>query len=588
MRAARLAALALLSGALACGGGGVVPRVDLAERLAVERDLADLRQTWEGSGWEGVLGMAPALDAHIQRFPSDPSTRTVRAMRALVALEQSDLPRARQLADELLLLPDEGSTRDAASVVSGSLEARAGRPQKALEQLSALYNRIIDAPTRAFLNRELARAAIGARRFDDAARYLSALVRQSGGPLRPFAEREGVQLLTKLPGRAALELLRQEVALKEPDRWLALALAEHVAADVAANQDAQLARELLEVAASLLGQDTDSIARVAAKGASIRLERNTVGMIIPLRTDDLRRRGIEAASGLALALGIPGGTTKLIVRDDQREVAKIEESLALLNADGAAVIIAGFDTREADIALGYAEKTGVPLVLFRPPSRAIPQDGPVFVLGESPASLRAELARALGTRGSKRVAVLAEERLSADLPADAAALVVAQQPCGAALDFVKAANADSLVVDGGPDCAEGALGGAAVSLPLAFGLEASSKRLTRGLVSTAGLFPMGKAPPGDALLSTYIKREGKDPSWWVALGHDAGMVVKDAVLGLPSEDDAAGAAVAVRKRIVAEAIARAEGSLWTTDAKGFAGGRTMKRTIGVFDPKKKK
>jgi hypothetical protein len=115
-----------------------------------------------------------------------------------------------------------------------------------------------------------------------------------------------VQLLTKLPGRAALELLRQEVALKEPDRWLALALAEHVAADVAANQDAQLARELLEVAASLLGQDTDSIARVAAKGASIRLERNTVGMIIPLRTDDLRRRGHRGRLRARPRAGHPG------------------------------------------------------------------------------------------------------------------------------------------------------------------------------------------------------------------------------------------------------------------------------------------
>jgi len=38
---------------------------------------------------------------------------------------------------------------------------------------------------------------------------------------------------------------------------------------------------------------------------------------------------------------------------------------------------------------------------------------------------------------------------------------------------------------------------------------------------------------------------------------------------------------------VTEAIARAEGSLWTTEAKGFAGGRAIKRTIEVSDVKKK-
>lgn len=572
-------------GSLRCGGADVVPRVDLSESLPVQRDFSALRDRWEHADWDAVVAMAPKLDKHIQKHPGDPSTRTIRAMRAVVAVEKGEIAEAKKQLDVLASVDGEGSTRDMANVVLGSLEARSGRPQRALEQMGGQFNKIIDPPTRAFLNRELVRAALGARKLDDAARYLRALVRQSGGPLRTFAERETAVLLAKLPATVALAALKEEVAAEEPDRWFSMALAEHVALGVERDQEPKLARELLDVAAPLLGHRAEMVARVAAKGAGVRLERNTVGLLMPLRTDDLRRRGIEAASGLALALGIPGGATKLIVRDDQRDVAHVDETLALLNADGAAVIIAGFDTRESDIALAYAERTNVPIVLFRPPSRPVAADGPVFVLGESPSAVRQELVRSLANRGKKRVAMLVEERTVNDLAQDAAKLVVAEQPCGASLDFAKSAGADALVIDAGARCTNDATK-AAGALTLGFGLDAARPESSAGVLAASGIFPISSGPTPDVHLKTFRDREKRDPSWWVALGHDAGLLVKDAVLGLPSEDDTADAAVAVRKRLVTDSIAKTEGSLWTTSSKGFDGARTMKRSIGVIDRKR--
>lgn len=569
----------------ACGSADVVPRVDLSEGLPAQRAFAALQERWEHAEWEAILAMGGELDRQIAAHPNDPSTQRARAMRAIVTLERGDLAAAFTRAQALSKVEGEGATRDMVNVVLGSLERRSGRPGRALATLDLLFNKVIDPPARAVLNRELVLAAVGSRKFDRAALYLRALLKQSGGPLRGFAERETAELTRRLPAAAALDVLREEVASEEPDRWFSSLLTQYVAAEVKAKQDPRLARDLLSIAVALLGDDADAVARVAAKGAGVRLERNTVGLLMPLRSDDLSRRGVEVASGLALALGIPGSATKLVIRDDQRDVAKVDETLALLNADGAAVIVAGFDTRESDLALAYAERTNVPLVLLRPPSRPVKGEGPVFVLGESPATVRGELVRAHVARGKKRVAMLVEERTVADLSPDIAAALVAEQPCGASLEFAKKAGADALILDGGSRCTKDAFEAAGTRLPLAFGLDAALGSGQRGLVATAGIFPILGKPASDALIELYRRREKHDPSWWVALGHDAGLIVKDAVLGLPSEDDGADAAVAVRKRLVTDAIAKAEGSLWTTDAKGFDGARIMKRTLSVTERK---
>lgn len=579
-----IAALALLPAiaAMGCSSDVVAPRVDLSEGLPAQRDFAEIMDVWDHGDWQTVLALGPRLEKHEKTHPKDPSALVARAMRALVALEKGDLTQARSLAQTLVSADQEGTTIDMARVVLASLERRQGRPQAALDALMKLFNKMIDAPTRTIVNRELVAAALAARKFPEAARFLRALLKQAGGPLRGFAEREMQSVVGLFPEALLLDLLRDEVASTEPDRWLSALLTQRLVEAVKKGQDPQLARSLLEVALGLLGQDADDVARVAAKGAGVRLERNTVGLLMPLRSDDHRRRGVEVAAGLALSLDLPGGDTRLVVRDDQRDIAKVDETLALLNADGAAVIVAGFDTREADIALAYAERTNVPILLLRPPSRPVPTDGTVFVLGESPGELRAELARGLTARGKKRIAMLVEERLTTDLPASVASVMVAEQPCGASLEFVRSSGADSLIVDGGPTCGSDALEGAG-GVSLVFGFDAVSAKITRGSFASAGIYPVFGKTLVDPLLERHRARQRTDPSWWVGLGHDAGLLVKDAVLGLPGESDETTAAVAIRKRIVTDAVAKAEGPLWTTQAKGFDGKRVIARTVGLVD-----
>ncbi len=574
------AALALGSTcALACSGAAPPPRADLSENVGAQKDFEAIRDRWEHEEWSRVLALEPALEGYLGKHESDPSSRRVRAMRALVALERGNLPLAQSHADLLLKPGVEGTTTDMARVVVGSIVRRRGRAGDALRDLGALFNRVIDPPTRAVLNRELAIAALQSKQEAKAGVYLRALLKESGGPLRGFAEQESVPLLAQLPSDVLLELLREEVGADEPDRWFSAMLTERLADVVKRGQDPALARALLDIAAGLLGGNADAVARVAAKGAGVRLERNTIGLLLPLRSEELRRRGIEVAKGLALALDLPGGSTRLVVRDDQRDLAKIDESLALLNADGAAVLVAGFDTKEADLALAYAKRTGVPVLLLRPPGSPIPDGGAVFVLGEDLAATRSALVAGLVRAGKKRVALLVEERTTADLDAKVARSVVAEQPCGASLDFATTSRADGLVVDGGPSCAD--VGASAAGLSLAFGFDAVGSGPSQGVFATAGIYPVLGHAEIDPMFVRFRQAEGKDPSWWVGLGHDAGLLVKDAIQGLPPAEDQGAAAIAIRRRIVADAVARAEVRLWTTDAKGFEGARTIKRTIGT-------
>ncbi len=541
-----------------------------------------MRDTWERTDHEGRSALQAPLEKHVARFPRDPSTRVAKAMLALIALEKGDLARANELAAPLAR-GAAGATNDAATVVVGAVLRQRGRAADALRTLQPLFRKVIDPVARSVLNRELVLAAVELKRNEDAAIYLQAYVRQSKREDRGVVLAEAAKLVSQVPAPSLLALLGREQQNDEPEPGLLSLLAEHLAKWVVETEDVGLAKRLLDIAGPLLGDRADGVARIAARGAAVRLERNTVGLLLPLRSEELRRRGVEAAAGLALALELPGGRTRLVTRDDQGEAATIDDALALLNADGAAVVIAGFDTKEADVASAYAERTGLPVILLRPPARAIKADGPVFILGEAPGDPRAILARALAERGHAKVAVLVGDRDGADKTV-AEPNVVGVQQCGASLDFVKTAGAAALIVDGGQRCAADTLEALPGNLALAFGLD-SGRTEERGLFAAAGLYPSSFAPRDDGMLAQWYEQGRGNPTWWTGLGHDAGLIAKQAVLALPNDGDGPEdtSSAARRKEAATAAVARAKGKLWTTAATGFAGGRTIERAISVVD-----
>jgi hypothetical protein len=69
-----------------------------------------------------------------------------------------------------------------------------------------------------------------------------------------------------------------------------------------------------------------------------------------------------------------------------------------------------------------------------------------------------------------------------------------------------------------------------------------------------------------------------DASWWSGLGHDAGALVKDAIADLPNNNDPK-----ERAKVVTSRIASADADLWTTEARGFSGGRELARKVEVIE-----
>jgi hypothetical protein len=354
------------------------------------------------------------------------------------------------------------------------------------------------------------------------------------------------------------------------------------------NKDAELAQHLLGAPGGLLGDQGDVVAQLAAGASRARVEARTVGLLLSLRNDRSRRRGADIARGVAFGLGLPGSAARLVSRDDHGSPERLDEALAALSADGASIIIAGSDEQEATVAAAFGENHHIPVLLLRPPrhgDRSRPQT-PVpdlnarfsFVVGADPADIEASLIAALVTRGASPVAILADEPA---LPRAARADVIAVRSCSESSSAWKSVGAGGVVLSAPTDCARDAVAAAApLRLRFAAGLELDMAALPAGsLLVTAGIFPFGPTPL--PALSGWLKTHPAPPTWWAALGHDAAVLAWAGVQVLPAQGTEDPSEVEARRAKAAVALAGAQGDLWTTEARGFGGARTLPRTLGV-------
>jgi hypothetical protein len=575
-----LRVVAALTLVLGCGGNPTIDpsRIELAGDLEAQKLLARFRLVWESGEDAERRALEPELLAYLERRGSDPTARPVSVMAAVLLVERGELERSTRLVRIAELGPP-GPTRDMANVVLGAVERRRGQPVRALERLDPLYGRIIDGPTRTLLNEELLRSAVDAERFDRAALFLRAWLREAPRSARRAIAIEAEALLDAFPAEPLLAELSSERAASEPDAILSELLATHLAEVVLEREDSALARTLLDTAGNLIAERTDAVARIAARGAAVRLDRNTIGLLLPRRAEHLERRALGVASGLSFALGLPGGRARLLTRDDAGSLDGVSDALTLLQAEGAAVIVAGYERDEADRVASHAERTGLPVLLLSAPSKRPRPDGPVFVVGEDTSRVRSLLVDALVARGRESIAILADERDAASLPSSAR--IVAVQPCGVPLDFLRTAGARALIVDGDAACARDMRERGAVDVLAAFGLDA--RDAGPGLHATAGWVHASERS-GASPLAAWRKTGRDEPSWWTALGHDAGALARAAVeaLGVEAPADGTASQASLGASVVRD-LARTEASLWTTDARGFAGGRELERRVELVE-----
>jgi hypothetical protein len=124
-----------------------------------------------------------------------------------------------------------------------------------------------------------------------------------------------------------------------------------------------------------------------------------------------------------------------------------------------------------------------------------------------------------------------------------------------------------------------------VALTLESGVETA--RVPRGVVvlgAAAGVVPVLAAKPDevrDPDVRAFMDRFGARPSYWTALGRDAGALAKASLAPLPNDTTTDGKAVEQRRAIVQAGLLATRVRFWTSDEERIGEDRVLGRHLGL-------
>lgn len=578
-------------GALGCGGSGAkgeIPVPALASSKESQVEFRSLHHRWAVASRAERIAMEPELIAFKDRFPGDDQIRIADALLAWAALEKNELDRADALAKRVQAR-GAGTARDLALTIEGAVLRRKGKPKEALAKLSPIVSKLIDGYARALLNEEIVASAIEAGRWALAVDLMSVWLREAEEDDRGPVRRRMEQLLKPIPAEELQGILDRRLALgladlPQNEGEIRVLLARQLASVARDKRDARLAQHLIATAGPLLGDQGDAVAQLAAGATRARVEAPTVGLLLSLRTDTARRRSAEVAAGLMNGLGVPGSGARLASRDDGGKLETIPDALLGLAAEGAAVLVAGVDEAEATEAANFAEKEQIPVVLLVPPAGSVRPDGFVFVAGPGREAVRAALLAGLSERGVAKAGMITDEEFDAHATSSSASKMALVLRCGEPLDprSWKAAGVTGVVVDADTDCIRTVAATTAGSIRYAFGQDGYNVALPPGaLLLTAGKYPISAGALNEDWLLSWSRVRPAPPTFWSGLGRDAGVLAWAGVQALPPTGTEDPKLVKERRKLARNTLAAATIDLWTTEARGFEGGRVLSRRLGV-------
>jgi len=590
-RRAVLAALAgLLGGAAAVGAGCRAPDAKaprptpvLVSDRAAQAELRAIELAWGDASLADRAALEPRLRAFLARYPADDGCRLARVYLAFILAARGDAEAAEAMVAPVRRGPL-GAARDLAEVAAARGLLARGRAREALALLEPLAGRLIGGGERALHAEATALAATAtgesARAIDAMEAWLvdvPAAQRQEALATvarllercpRPLLERTAAALDARAattpgePNAAARDALRQAIRT----RLMQAALDE---------RDAELAQRLVARSPTALLRDTRGEALVALAATGVvapRVVGRTVGVVLSLQTADSRRRSAAVVAGVSRALRARSNAAalvQLVTRDDGGDPEATGTALAALAGEGAGVLVAGVDVDGAGRALAYASAAGVPVLILSPPAAPAPPDGYGFVIGIDAAASRGALEAALTAAAPGSIpVVVGPGGLACDVEGGAG------RPRFPAADWRRAAA--PLLLTGAGDCVRDALAAAAAAghrAPVAVDLEgadglAGVERAAPTLVARAGRFP--SVPVTDRTLSLHQ-----------VLGHDAAALAAAALAEVEDRRVEGAEEVAAVHRAIRDRLATVTVELWSTAATGFAGGRSLPRTIDV-------
>jgi len=613
---------------VACGGAlsGERPEATLAREVVQQEDFQPIRDAWEARTLN-----RNKIEQFIARYPNQPLTRLARVYLAFALMEEGNFLRANIELSQLEKELPPGSARDLYSIA----KARAYRHQEAydlaLQNLRPLVGKIVDLADREVFLEELALAATKARLDYEAIAYMDAWLRGVGENDKESVRARVKEVIAGLPPEvveATYRSIRARGSASgygvEVQRILAARLGEIAVK----KRDAALARWLLDesvVIGYAGGDQASELGELATSQRGLKSIRGrTVGLLLPTRSSELRDNAAEVMLGVSWALGLPrrdptqNEGVRLVTRDDGRGATGVAGALEELVGEGAGVVIAGLDPTSSDEAVKWGEANGLTVIALFPPSKEVPLKNAGYVLGASRIEQLETLANGLADRGVVKAAFISsanDRRRSVDvqaaeiggrvtlLPAVGCKLQadVASGPRFPVDEWLKE-GAHGWIVSGPTQCARDVLRD--VSLEdaskmkftkndhvLALTLEAGVPAEPRGsrvhVISVqTGVVPVFAARPEDAPdeeMRAFMEEFGSRPSFWAALGRDAGKLSKQALMALPLDSVTDDAQVKARRAAADRALGNAQMHLWTTEANSFGGERAIKRTLRVVD-----
>jgi hypothetical protein len=623
---------------LACSRAAVEPRpvASFSSSTGAAQALEGVREEWMHATDGNRAALRPELEAFLARFPKD---GLVPAVRVYLALAWMAPPEDWAQGDAILKsmpAPPPGTTNDLYLIATAKGMRHHGDPNGAFDLLRPLVGKMVDPMARGLLEEEVAMDALEAHRDYEAIAYMDAWIRGASEEGRDAVRAKVAKVLTELPKQALVGSLRAMRASGashgysiEIERLVAERLA-HIAIEAG---DPALARWLLDPSAGghTIGGDTGvALGELASSKRGIgNVNGRTVGLVLPTDSADLRDEAADVARGMAWALELPrtdpkaGDEVRLVTRDAAGGADRLITSLEEIAGEGAAVIVTGLDVASSDAAAEWAEKRKIPVLLLA--SRHDPKDdakkgGYAFLVGQPLKPVIEALVAAIesgpfaesgGKSSPSPIAPIVEGdsgRLFIEgfefsqaapwrmpVPCDVQA-IKAGEPRFPVASWA-ASGVHLWLLATSAECAgdvihevsaRGQRGTFAVTLEGA-GLTERPPPGTRIVVASAGIVPFGLAPKDEPRLKEALAmtaRFGGRSSFWAALGHDAGVLSRKALLPLPLDSVTAEKDIAERRSEVREALLSARASLWTTDEQGFEPGhRAVARVIRAVEMK---
>jgi hypothetical protein len=619
----------------------------LASSPQAAAEFETIRDAWADPDHTTTRSLRARLERFIAQYPKDGLIPLARVALALVAMRDGDLAAADAELAPLAHLPP-GTARELWTVARARRLRLSGDPDGGLALLRPFVGKSVDPIARAIYEEELTLTALATHRDYEAISYMDTWLRASTPDEKPRTITRVSGIVEKLPKEVLVGSLQSMSSQRGDLGYgvdIERILAQRLAQIATSNGDAELARALLEAdprAFALAGDAGTALGELASSRRGLNVvEGRTLGLLLPTESPALRDESADVLRGVLWALGLPRGArdatptrgavpssaqagacgpleaapdpsepgpadnVHLVSRDDAGSADRTEVSLDELAGEGAAIVVAGLDAQTADRALRWGDNHGVPVIAIVPiaDDAAPPTFG--FVLGEPRTRVVEALVHAeptLATEGVSAVADASELEafpgqggrfgglsfgppVSCDIPAAQAG--EPRFPIG----LWESEKTHSWVVSGSPECGTdlvNELAGAHIRGVVALTLEAAAR--THGppglqvLSAQAGVVP--EADPSDPRADEVRRFTATlgHAGWWTALGRDAAVLARTALLGLPVDTVSEPHAVTVRRAMARDALAVARARLWTSESAGWSQDRTVKRNVCLAGP----